>query len=117
MQLETFISETLNSIISGIKGSQDFASKSGAIINPVKHPTSTHTPNYHHTSGGVVNYTKIDFDIAVSAASEKDSSIGGGIKVLSVGISGDTKSKDKDETVSRISFSVDVVLPYSSRTT
>jgi hypothetical protein len=34
MELDTFITKTLNSIVKLIKDSQDFTSENGAIINP-----------------------------------------------------------------------------------
>ncbi len=50
----------------------------------------------------------VEFDIAVTVENEKVKSGGGGIKVFSAEIGGKLNSVNKNSTVSRISFGVDI---------
>lgn len=113
MQLDTFISETLKSIIKGVKDTQDFAQQNGARINPHigKWDMEKVTTVYFGNEEGARFVSAIDFDIAVTTSSEKETGGQGGINVLSLSLGGKLNDKDINETVSRIKFRVNVVLP------
>ncbi|HTC01396.1 MAG TPA: hypothetical protein VK705_12010 [Ferruginibacter sp.] len=113
MNLDEFISETLKGIVKGIKDSQDFAKENGARINP-------HVGKWDQNKMLTVFYmdeefpravSTINFDIAVTTANEQGTEGKAGINVLSFGIGGKLSDTDKKETISRIKFEVNVVLP------
>lgn len=113
MELDKFITETLNSVIKGVKNSQDFAKENGARINPHvgKWDFEKTKTTYFGREEGARAISNIEFDIAVSTSNEQESGIKGGINVMSVNLGGKLSDKDLKETVSRIKFSIDVVLP------
>lgn len=114
MELDKFITETLNSVIKGIKESQDFAQENGARINPqITSVEGANRQPYTFFGGevGIRPISSIDFDIAISSSNEQQNGVKGGINVMSVNFGGNLSDKDAKETVSRIKFSVNVVFP------
>ena len=113
MQLDTFITETLKSLIKGVKDAQDFANDNGARINPHigKHDFDKFPTTYFGNEEGARSLQTIDFDIAVTTSSQQETGGHGGINVLSVKIGGQLSDKDINESVSRIKFSINVALP------
>lgn len=113
MELDKFITETLNAIVKGIKESQNFAQQNGARINPHvgKWDQEKVTTTYFGNEEGARSVSTIDFDVAVTSSNEKESGGQGGINVLSLNIGGKIADKDIKETVSRIKFSINVALP------
>jgi hypothetical protein len=108
-----FISDTLKSIIKGVKDSQDFAKEHGARINPHvgKWDVEKSLTTYYGKEEGARGISTIDFDIAVTASNSQESGGEGGINVFSVKLGGKLSDAEKNETVSRIKFSLNVVLP------
>jgi hypothetical protein len=115
MNLDTFITTTLKSIVQGIKDSQDFAYENGARINPKrKHSTPlSHLPHYtrYPHEDDLRSITKIEFDVAVTTSNTHESGVDGGIKVIGLNLGGKNIDSGTNEVVSRIKFSVDIVLP------
>ena len=114
MELDKFITETLNSVITGIKGSQEFAKENGARINPhIRFYEGVNKQPYafYGKEEGARAISTIDFDIAVSTSNAQESGVKGGINVMSVNIGGNSSDKDSKETISRIKFTVNVILP------
>ena len=113
MELAEFISETIKGIIKGVKESQDFAHQNDARINPHigKWDERKMLTTYYGTEEGARAVSTIDFDVAVSATNQLESGIKGGINVLSLNLGGKISDKDINETVSKIKFSINVVLP------
>lgn len=113
MELDKFISNTLKSIISGIKESQNFANENGARINPYvgKHDFDKNQTTYFGNEEGARAVSKIDFDIAVTTSSSQETGGEGGINVYSLKLGGKLSDKEINESVSRIKFSLNVVLP------
>lgn len=113
MELDKFITETLNAVVKGVKNSQDFAFENGARINPYirdfdENKTLT---TFFKNDDCLRAVSTINFDIAVSTSNEQESGAKGGISVMSLNIGGTLSDKDVKETVSRIKFSINVVLP------
>ena|SRR5256885_2815281 len=113
MQLDTFITETLKSIIKGVKNAQGFAQDNGARVNPHigKHDVNKFATVYFGDEEGARFVSAVDFDIVVTTSSEKKAGGHGSIKVLSVKLGGKLTDKDNNETVSKIKFRVNLVLP------
>lgn len=108
MNVEEFVSESLMQIIQGIKKAQ--AGSDGANINARFVGGETGGNIIHAQEYGV--FTRVDFDIAVTA--ETAGKAGAGVKIWVVGAEG--AAEHKAGTASRISFSVPVRLPDGDST-
>ena len=113
MELDKFITETLNAVVKGVKNSQDFAKENGARINPHvgKWDLDRTKFTFFGKEEGARTISSIEFDVAISSSNEQENGVKGGINVMSVNFGGNLSDKDSKETVSRIKFSVNVVLP------
>lgn len=113
MELDKFITETLNAVVRGVKNSQDFAKENGARINPHAGRWDLEKTKYTFfgREEGARTISSIEFDIAISSSNEQENGIKGGINVMSLNFGGNVSDKDAKETVSRIKFCIDVVLP------
>lgn len=113
MELDKFISESLKAVIKGVADSQDFAKEKGARVNPYigQWDTGKTFTTYYGREEGARAISNIDFDIAVTTSNEQEAGGHGGINVLSFKVGGKISDKDIQQTVSRIKFSVNVVLP------
>jgi len=113
MELDIFITETLKSIVKGISDSQEFAIEHGARINPHvgKWDKEKVMTSYIGNEEGIRPVTTINFDIAVTATAHQEIGGQGGINVLSVKLGGQLSDKTSNESVSRIQFSVNAILP------
>ena len=117
MDLETFITESLKQIITGIKKAQDFASKNGAKINPKSQQRSEGDLGRDVSYDGNSNtYShNVKFDLALSATEEKKSGKSGkgqvGISIAKV--NGDISSENSQQNAltNRIQFIVPVRFP------
>lgn len=113
MELDLFITETLNAVVKGVKNSQEFAHENGARINPHigKWDINKSKTTFYGREDGARAISTIEFDIAISSSNEQENGLKGGINVLSLNLGGNVSDKDAKGTVSRIKFSIDVVLP------
>ena len=113
MELDKFITETLNAVVKGVKNSQDFAKENGARINPHvgKWDLDRTKFTFFGKEEGARTISSIEFDVAISSSNEQENGIKGGINVMSLNFGGNVSDKDAKETVSRIKFAIDVVLP------
>ncbi len=113
MELNKFISETLKAIIKGVADVKDFANEHGARINPHigQWDTDKILTTYYGREDGARTISTIDFDIAVTTSNEQETGGSGGINVLSLQIGGKLSDKEIQQTVSRIKFAVNLVLP------
>jgi hypothetical protein len=102
MELKDFIKRVIEDVTTAVSESQKEL-KNGAVINPGVGITQTSKGNYYQH--GV---TSIDFDIAISDSSTSES--GGGLTVLSL-ITAGMKTSDGNTELSRIKFSIPLVLP------
>jgi hypothetical protein len=105
MDLKTFIAETLEQILAGIKRPSDGRWRFDRC-GDVSRRRSVRQP--HERNGGSPGiFTRVDFDVAISAET-----IGGGKAGLTVfGIGAEGKGEHKFGHANRISFSVPVRLP------
>lgn len=116
MELDKFISNSLKSIIKGIKETRDFAKENGAIINPYVEQWDYEKirTTYYKNKDGAIEVSKIDYDIAVTTSNTQETGGEGGINVYSLKLGGKASDKEMNESVSRIKFSLNVVLPNES---
>jgi hypothetical protein len=106
MDLKTFIAETLRELVAGIREAQ--SSEEGGNINAESYGAASG----HLMNGGTSGmFTRVDFDVAVSA--ETSGSGRGGVRVFGVGVDG--QADHKTGHANRISFSVPVRIPDGNR--
>ena len=101
MDLETFIAETLRQIVKGVKEAQHHEDCKGAVINPLGPPGH----------GSQVATEQIDFDVALTVSEGSEKQAKGSIGVAFFGIGGQGSSTTGSSSVSRIKFSVPLILP------
>ena len=94
MDLENFIAESVRELIAGVRKGQELALKEGAIICP-------------RTEG----YESVEFDVAVTATTDKETKGKAGLRVCSVGVGGEHSGEETHSTVTRVKFSVLVSYP------
>ena len=109
MNLQEFIAETLRQIITGVASAQEHAKTSGAYINV---PTTIFFGNtYKINPDSLPEPRIIEFDIAVTTSEAKDIQGGMGIFVASLGLGYKAKKNIIDSEISRIKFSIPIILP------
>lgn len=109
MELKEFIKTAISDITEAVAELQAELNN-GAIINPA---LNSETQGAVDTTQGIRMLERINFDIAVSTTSDtkKEGGAKAGISVLSAKIA--AGKEEKSENISRISFSVPVLLPFS----
>jgi hypothetical protein len=100
MQLDDFVAETLRQIIAGVKKVQ--GTEDGMNVN-----AAGVTSSGHLLANIYGNFTRVDFDVAVTAESSGGSKAS--LKVWSIGAEGG--GEHKSQTANRVSFSIPVRLP------
>lgn len=115
MDLKDFIVSAITDISSAITEADQIIESSGGLVNPGGHDVKVEgqgRPLPSDASTFVAPRTTLSFDVAVSAESSKS---GGGsakasIYVVKASLGGDAEARNS--TVSRLTFSLDVVLPH-----
>lgn len=89
MELKEFITKTIKDINDGIQDGEEYMKSTNDLSEIYK------------------GYTKVNFDIAVSASDSKSSNVGGGIKVASIfSVGGEQGGNEETKNISRIQFDV-----------
>lgn len=117
MDLQTFVTSTLVQIAKGISDAQDQLKGSGAIVNPGLRgmfSTSKVSAPIVYISGVQVHIKDVAFDVAITASDEQSAEAGAGIKVWGARLGADGKASSENSTVSRVQFSVPIVLPFAT---
>lgn len=105
MELDTFITKTINSIVKGIAESRDFAKENGASVNPKMINSADGSKR--------TTITNLEFDIAITSSMEKETGINAGISVFNVSVGGKASDKGLEQSLSRIKFAVSILLPQT----
>lgn len=105
MELKDFIKSAITDISQAVVQADDEIRELGGLVNP-----GTHTKQ---SSEFVAPRTTLDFDVAVSATGETSGDAGAKAKIFVVQASLGGKKTSKSEVISRLSFSLDVVLPHT----
>ncbi len=115
MNLQDFVSETLVQIIKGITAAQEEIVDTTAKVSPIVQETAA----YKNYTGlvpvqGNPPASMVAFDVALTATEGTGTKGGIGVMagVLSLGSTG--QSSNENTSVSRVQFSVPVILPYNS---
>jgi hypothetical protein len=112
MDLKEFVSETLISIVSGVADAQKKVEELDAKVNPAGLRTnykSTDNAVWDHSNN---NYAQIiTFDVAVTA--EDNAKAGAKVKVIAglFGADVNAETGNKNSLVTRVKFSVPILLP------
>lgn len=108
MDLETFIAETLRQIVKGVQTAQEHEDCKGARINPTGKVLHMSTKT---TSATEPASRQIEFDVAVTVTEGNEKKGGIGVFTGVFGVGGQANSNTANSSVSRIKFSVPVILP------
>ena len=105
MELREFVTSTLVQILEGVGDAQDHLVKSGrkGIINPT-------------WGGGEKLYDhvqSVSFDVAVTVSDKAGGAANAGIKVMAIDIGAKGSIEAQNSNVSRVSFAIPIVPPYT----
>ena len=113
MDLKTFVSQALTSIVEGVVEAQAATAKYNAFVNPGGLMRSTQSVStdavWDNTSN---NYARlVNFDVAVTAEEGTSTNAKIGVVTGLLGLSAGGTTQNKEQAVSRIQFAVPVLLP------
>ena len=114
MDIKDFIIETISAIADATTELQSDYEEQGVIINP---PVSVKERDLYEDGGIGSHYRRVEtveFDIAVTAASETSGGGKAGLKILAIEAGADGQHSRRKEDVSRVKFSVPISLSPSS---
>lgn len=109
MELKEFITAAISDISLAVLEADKAIKDLGGLVNP-----GTHRATGHNEDEFIAPRTSLNFDIAVSASKAKAGGAGAKMKILVVEANLGGEGELKNETVSRLTFSLDVVLPHDS---
>ena len=110
IELRQFVGETLKQIVLGVTDTQD--ELDNAEINPCEFAGNCNRM-FSGRTGGLVQ--DVEFDVAVTATDQTTSKAGISVLIASVGLGAAGQSGTSNQSVSRIKFSVPIVLPIHER--
>lgn len=112
MDIKEFTKETITQIVSAVREANEQINDFGALI-----PTDYFQGSKAITSfkDGEKNIIDIEFDVAVSAVESANVGGGAGIKVAAFNIGLGTNSQNENSTLSRVKFTLPLVLPEKSK--
>ena len=114
VELKQFVSETLKQIIDGVLEAQDYASEHKASVNPRGHRVFEGTGIQDRGMDTTLPLHPVEFDVAVTSE-DKDSAQGGvGVFVGPLGVGTRGTVETSSQGMSRIRFTVPIVLPTQS---
>jgi hypothetical protein len=116
MELKDFVSKSIQSIIQGVVEAQEAAKPHGAHVNPGGlMRTTTHIHNNAIWDNNTNNFAQIiAFDVAVTIEDSQTANAKIGVFSGFAGAKAGAETQDKNTVVSRLSFSVPVLLPISA---
>lgn len=112
MDLREFVTETLSQIVDGVKDAQGRTQVSGARVNPCL----TINPELAAKQGiliarGMAHAQLVQFDVALTAKEGTGTKGGIGVVVGAFTLGSTGQSQEENASVSRVKFSVPLVLP------
>lgn len=103
MDVKDFVTETLKQIIEGVREAQVHAAQNDAYVAREK--------GYYGDPTGETKEQDIAFDIAVTIQKSRDKEGAGGLKIPFIEAGGGINVTDANSSVSRIRFTVPIMLP------
>ena len=109
MELAEFITSSLTQLTTGIVNASESVEGAGGVVNP----STRVRPEGRSFPGpiGMLPIIDLEFDVAVSASEKEGSKAGLGVVVAAITLGGSTRSETGDEQVSRLRFTIPMVLP------
>jgi hypothetical protein len=112
MNLEDFVATTLTQIAAGIAKAQDQAASTGAWINPAGGIRKDKDMAVIQIDTNAFAYLEqVEFDVAVTAATDQTAHAEGGIKVMGLQLGAGGEANYLNSSVSRVKFSIPVSWP------
>lgn len=108
MELKDFIKETITQIVNGVVEAQAEINQHGAEINP-KRVQFKEAGQYNYHNSGKPQY--VEFDVGLTSIQKSGSSEGIGVFLGSISLGKKNDEGAEHTAVSRIKFSLPVVLP------
>ena len=109
MDLKEFTKQTLVQIVEGVKEANEFFEGSGAQV--MNESPAKPKQYVYDTHGDAINVVEVDFDVAITATESEGANGGAGLRVASIiNFGGGTESKIENQTISRIKFTLPLVL-------
>ncbi|MDO4163987.1 MAG: hypothetical protein Q4D56_06330 [Bacteroides sp.] len=114
--MKDFIKTAITDIVDAVREAQDAVKDVATVVPFVKDANSV---PHIKTAEGFANVSNVDFDIAVTTETNEsaDNGVKAGIQVaglLNFGAGVKDAASEKHQNVSRIKFSVPVILPHSA---
>jgi hypothetical protein len=116
MRLQEFVSQAVKEIIAGVQEAQTYAATTGARINPALHYGAADKGPYAlGTDDEPRPIRDVEFDVGVTSTDASETQAGADVFVAVLGIGARGRSDTSNGCVSRIKFSVPIVLPIQGR--
>lgn len=116
MKLDKFVEESIKQVISGVDAAKKYGDAHNAQVNPASASFSTKSETIVYCSNTGVPIQQIEFDVAVTVTKVTSSTEESGSNVGEVSVAGNTSSTgSENSSVSRIKFTIPVLLPLSGR--
>ncbi len=112
MDIKEFTKETITQIVNAVREANELISGFGASIPTDYFQGSRAITSYRD---GEKNIIDVEFDVAVSAVESTNVGGGAGIKVVAFSIGAGANSQNENSTVSRVKFTLPLVLPEKSK--
>jgi len=116
VELKEFVAESLKQIIDGVQTAQAYAEQKNATVNPSGlYETQGHYEvNNEEPNSNFPIAQFIEFDVAVTVTEGKEAKAGIGIFAAAIGAGTQAKVEDANMMLSRIKFSVPILLPLQT---
>ena len=113
MELKDFVSESIKQIIDGVNEAKKHADKNGGVINPQRWRVNSANiqAKADRKTGAAIE--TIEFDVAVTATDGSSTKGGIGVFIGAVNLGAQEHTENSNSSVSRLKFSVPVVLPFT----
>ena len=111
MELKEFIEKTLLQVIQGVKSAQSKASELGAVVSPLGMRTQNKDLYILIMQGCSMPLGKIEFEAALTKSESEGGKSGIGVFLGGVGFGGQSDSTTQNHSMTKIKFSVPILLP------
>ena len=113
MDLKEFVAQTLTQIVEGVKDSQTKTAEMGGEVNPHLNTTHAELGKQGFLWAGGRYAQVVQFDVALTVVEGTGTKGGIGVFAGAVTLGSSGQSKSESSSVSRVKFSVPLVLPKS----
>lgn len=111
--LETFVVEALRAIVGGVSSAMSEIADKGGIVNPGTNSSTGWPGPWSRTRG--VGAQFVEFDVAVTSNELTNTKGGVGASIGPIVLGSVGKSSEQHHNVSRIRFTVPLILPAGER--